>query len=89
MTVEECGKRNGKTLLLLPGTGCCAKANFKTVLPLLEQEYHLILVDYDGFDGRGGTFSSMEKQTEKKMFLALYPEEWLKEMNSCLQEVYE
>lgn len=61
----ECGKRDGKILLLLPGTGCTAAANFSTVLPLLEKEYRLILVDYDGFDGTGTVFSTMEQETQK------------------------
>ena len=65
MKFAECGKTEGKTLVLLPGTGCSAAANFSTVLPLLEEKYHLILVDYDGFDGAGTVFSTMEEQAQK------------------------
>ncbi|MEE0955288.1 MAG: alpha/beta hydrolase [Eubacterium sp.] len=65
MKFTECGKTDGKTLVLLPGTGCSAAANFSTVLPHLEKEYHLILIDYDGFDGAGTVFSTMEEQAKK------------------------
>lgn len=65
MKFTECGKTDGKTIVLLPGTGCSAAANFLTVLPLLEKEYRLILIDYDGFDGAGTVFSTMEEQAQK------------------------
>ena len=65
MKFTECGKKDGKTFMLLPGTACSAATNFSTVLPLLEKEYHLILIDYDGFDGTGTVFSTMEQETQK------------------------
>ena len=36
--------------MLLPGTKCHRKNNFSQVIPLLERDYHVICVSYDGFD---------------------------------------
>ena len=36
--------------MLLPGTKCHWKNNFSQVIPLLERDYHVICVSYDGFD---------------------------------------
>ncbi len=65
MTFEEFGKENEKTMMLLPGTCCDWQTNFGTVFSKLEAKYHLICVNYDGFDGRGGIFPDMITVTEK------------------------
>ena len=51
MQFTEMGKMDGKTLLLLPGTACTWQINFHTVIDALASQYHLICVNYDGFDG--------------------------------------
>lgn len=50
MKFTEMGKQDGKTLLLLPGTACTWEVNFHTVIDRLAAQYHLICVNYDGFD---------------------------------------
>ncbi len=51
MKFEEMGLRDGKTMLLLPGTACTWQINFSMVIDELKERYHLICVNYDGFDG--------------------------------------
>ena len=65
MTYEEMGNMNGKTLMLLPGTCCDWQMNFRRVLPALAEKYHLICVNYDGFDGSDLIFPDMLTVTEK------------------------
>jgi len=65
MTYEEMGNMSGKTLMLLPGTCCDWQTNFGTVIDDLAEKYHLICVNYDGFDGGDSFFSDMLTVTEK------------------------
>ena len=65
MTFEEFGAQNGKTMLLLPGTCCDWQTNFGNVLSDLSEKYHLICVNYDGFDGSDDIFPDMITVTEK------------------------
>ena len=65
MQFEEIGNMSGKTLMLLPGTCCDYQTNFGTVIPKLSEKYHLICVNYDGFDGSGLIFPDMLTVTEK------------------------
>lgn len=65
MQFDEMGMESGKTLLLLPGTACDYQTNFGSVLGRLGAKYHLICVNYDGFDGSGLTFPDMPSVTEK------------------------
>ena len=65
MTFEERGNMSGKTLMLLPGTCCDWQMNFSTVIDSLAEKYHLILVNYDGFDGSDLIFPDMITVTEK------------------------
>ena len=51
MKFEEMGRKDGKTMLLLPGTACTWQVNFHTVIDRLAEQYHLICVNYDGFEG--------------------------------------
>ncbi len=51
MKFKETGLKEGKTLLLLPGTACTWQINFSMVIDDLKERYHLICVNYDGFDG--------------------------------------
>ncbi len=65
MTFEEFGKENEKTMMLLPGTCCDWQTNFGTVFSHLVAKYHLICVNYDGFDGSDSIFPDMITVTEK------------------------
>lgn len=65
MTYEEMGNPNGKTMMLLPGTCCDWQTNFGKVIPRLAEKYHLICVNYDGFDGGKDIFPDMITVTEK------------------------
>ena len=65
MQFEEMGNMSGKTLMLLPGTCCNYQTNFGTVLDSLSKRYHLICVNYDGFDGSDAIFPDMITVTKK------------------------
>jgi len=65
MQFTEIGNMSGKTLMLLPGTCCDWQTNFETVIPALSEKYHLICVNYDGFDGNDTVFSDMLSVTGK------------------------
>ena len=65
MQFEEMGNMSGKTLMLLPGTCCDWQTNFGTVIDRLAEKYHLICVNYDGFDGSDAIFPDMITVTEK------------------------
>ena len=51
MQFTEMGLDGGKTLVLLPGTACTWQVNFMRVIDALAERYHLICVNYDGFEG--------------------------------------
>lgn len=60
------GEKEKPAIILLPGTCCHWKLNFGEVIPLLEKDYHVICVSYDGFDETEDTiFNNMLSQTEK------------------------
>ena len=65
MQFDELGDIAGKTLMLLPGTACDYQTNFGSVLNSLGEKYHLICVNYDGFDGSGSVFPDMITVTTK------------------------
>ena len=65
MIFDEMSLEHGKTLLLLPGTCCNYETNFGAVLDELKKHYHLICVNYDGFDGSDQVFPDMITVTEK------------------------
>ena len=65
MQYEEMGYMTGKTLMLLPGTCCDWQTNFGKVIPRLSEKYHLICVNYDGFDGSDVIFPDMLTVTGK------------------------
>ncbi len=65
MQFDEMGNLPGPTLMLLPGTACDYQTNFGTVLDRLGEKYHLICVNYDGFDGSSLIFPDMITVTEK------------------------
>ena len=65
MKFDEMGPENGKVLFLLPGTACDYQTNFGSVLDRLSRKYHLVCVNYDGFDGSDLIFPDMLTVTEK------------------------
>lgn len=65
MQFDEMGRKDGKTLMLLPGTACDYQTNFVTVLDRLAARYHLICVNYDGFDGSDLVFPDILTVVEK------------------------
>ena len=65
MQFDEMGVKDGQTLMLLPGTACNYQMNFGGVLDRLAGKYHLICVNYDGFDGSGSIFPDMLSVTAK------------------------
>ncbi|MCR4634243.1 MAG: hypothetical protein K5648_08970 [Erysipelotrichaceae bacterium] len=65
MRFDEMGNPSGKILMLLPGTACDYQTNFAAVLDSLAEKYHLICVNYDGFDGTDTVFPDMITVTEK------------------------
>lgn len=65
MQFDEFGRKYGKTLMLLPGTACDYQTNFGSVMDRLAEKYHLICVNYDGFDGSSLVFPDILTVTEK------------------------
>lgn len=60
------GSETNPVILLLPGTCCHWKLNFGEVIPLLEQNFRVVCVSYDGFDETEDTvFPDMLTETEK------------------------
>ena len=69
MQFDEMGNKSGKTLMLLPGTACDYQTNFAAVLDRLGAKYHLICVNYDGFDGSGSVFPDMITEHTRVHFI--------------------
>ena len=66
MEFREFGNLGGKTLLLLPGTACTWQLNFKNVIDALAEKYHVVAVNYDGFEGDpSAVFTDMLTVTRK------------------------
>ena len=84
MKYTEMGRQGGKTLVLLPGTACTWEINFHTVIDRLSERYHLICVNYDGFDDDKKTrpFTDMLTVTEK------IEEYILENHNGCVDGAY-
>jgi hypothetical protein len=66
MKIYTFGDRQNPVILLLPGTCCHWKNSFEKVIPLLEQDFYVACVSYDGFDETEDTvFPGMLEETEK------------------------
>ena len=66
MKIYTFGDGKNPVILLLPGTCCHWKGNFGHVIPLLERDFHVLCVSYDGFDETERTeFPTMIEETEK------------------------
>lgn len=83
MKFYEFGLQNEECIMLIPGTKCHWRNNFEQVIPLLEKEYHVICVSYDGFDETENT-TYPDTVTETKKI-----EEFIKEnFNGRIDIVY-
>ena len=66
MRVYSFGDENAPVIMLLPGTCCHWKGNFGHVIPLLERDFRVLCVSYDGFDETERTeFPTMLEETAK------------------------
>lgn len=60
------GSQEKPVILLLPGTCCHWKLNFGEAIPLLEPDFRVVCVSYDGFDDTEDTvFPDMLTETER------------------------
>ncbi len=66
MKFYEFGNPEHPIIFLLPGTCCHWKRNFGEVIPLLEKDFFVVCVSYDGFDEtEDGLFPDMLTETAK------------------------
>lgn len=66
MKIYTFGEKNAPVILLLPGTCCHWKSNFGHVIPLLQTDYRVLCVSYDGFDEtEQSEFPTMLEETVK------------------------
>lgn len=60
------GSETKPVILLLPGTCCHWRLNFGEVIPLLQQDFRVVCVSYDGFDEtEDAIFPDMLTETQK------------------------
>ena len=65
MEAVEFGKENARKLVLIPGN-MMSWRQFEKVIPLLENDFYVIAVSTDGYDGTGETtFTTAEASAEK------------------------
>lgn len=65
MKFYEFGEKNNKTIMCLPGNFMTHR-QFEKIVPLLEKEYHVITVSFDGYDETGETtYTTAREQAEK------------------------
>jgi len=65
MEIKQFGKADGKKIMLLHGNLMCWR-QFEDVIPLLEKDYCVYAVSFDGFDGTGKTtYTTAQAQAEK------------------------
>ena len=66
MKMYSFGDEKAPVIMLLPGTCCHWKGNFGHVIPLLERDFRVLCVSYDGFDETERTeFPTMLEETAK------------------------
>ncbi len=65
MEIKQFGNQNGKKIMLLHGNLMCWR-QFEDLIPLLEKDYSVYAVSFDGFDGSGTTtYTTAQKQAYK------------------------
>lgn len=64
MIVQRFGEKDKPVIVLLPGN-MMSWRQFEHVIPLLEEDYHILAVSIDGYDDMGTVFKSAEDCAEK------------------------
>ena len=65
MEIKRFGNPEGKKIMLLHGNLMCWR-QFENVIPLLEKEFDVYAVSFDGFDGTGKTtYTTAQEQADK------------------------
>ena len=65
MEIKHFGNARGRTVMLLHGNLMCWR-QFEDLIPLLEKEYSVYAVSFDGFDGSGTTtYTTAQDQADK------------------------
>ena len=65
MKFYEFGKENPTTIMCFPGNFMTHR-QFEKIVPMLESEYHIITVSFDGYDETGETiYTTAKEQAEK------------------------
>ena len=66
MRIYTFGGEGKPAVMLLPGTWCHWESNFSGVIPLLERDFRVLCVSYDGFDEtERSEFTTMTDEVEK------------------------
>ena len=66
MKFYEFGNAGNPTILCLPGNFMTHR-QFENIVPMLEQEYHVITVSFDGYDETGETVYTTGEEQAKKL----------------------
>ena len=66
MKIYEFGKENVKTIMCLPGNFMTHR-QFENIVPLLEKDFHVITVSFDGYDETGETVYTTARQQAEKL----------------------
>ena len=66
MKFYEFGNTGNPTILCLPGNFMTHR-QFENIVPMLEQEYHVITVSFDGYDETGETVYTTGEEQAKKL----------------------
>lgn len=65
MEIKNFGNQDGKKIMLLHGNLMCWR-QFEDLIPLLEKDYMVYAVSFDGFDGTGTTtYTTAQDQADK------------------------
>lgn len=65
MEIKRFGNENEKKIMLLHGNLMCWR-QFEDIIPLLEKDYMVYAVSFDGFDGTGTTtYTTAQEQADK------------------------
>lgn len=65
MEIKQFGRADGRRIMLLHGNLMCWR-QFEDVIPLLEEEFCVYAVSFDGFDGTGTTtYTTAQAQADK------------------------
>ena len=70
MKINEFGSKNNPKIVLIPGTMMCWK-QFGSVIPFLEEDYHVLAVSTDGFDGDSDSTFTTAKASAHKLAMSL------------------